>query len=72
MKYDKEFLKTLYESNTLEDFITLVDPSDIEDSRMRAIVAALKRSAQVLELEFNPISLKEPDKNIKSQETQGQ
>ena len=72
MKYDNEFLKTLYENNNLEDFITLVDPSDVEDSRTRAIIAALKRSVQVLELEFNPISLTKPEKSIKSQETQGQ
>ena len=72
MKHDNEFLKVLYESNSLEDFIEMVDPSEVADSRTRAIIAALKRSVQVLELEFNPISLKEPDKDLKSQETQGQ
>ena len=71
MKYDNEFLKTLYENNPLSDFIYLVDPSEIASPRTRAIIAALKRSVQVLELEFNPISLSEPEKNIKSLDTQG-
>lgn len=71
MKYDNDFLKTLYENNTLEDFIFIIDPSEVAEPRSRAIIAALKRSVQVLELEFNPISLDSPDKNIKSQETQG-
>jgi len=71
MKYDNEFLKTLYDNNTLADFVYLVDPSEIANPRTRAIIAALKRSVQVLELEFNPISLSEPEKNIKSLDTQG-
>ena len=69
--YDNDFVKTLYDNNKLEDFIFIIDPSEIADPRTRAIVAALKRSVQVLELEFNPISLSDPAKNIKSQDTQG-
>ena len=71
MKHTNEFLKELYDNNKLEDFIFLVEPSDVEDSRTRAIIAALKRSVQVLELEFKPISLVKPPKNIKSIDIQG-
>ena len=57
MLYDNNFIKTLYENNTLEDFIELINPSEVAEPRTRAILAALKRSVQVLELEFNPIKI---------------
>jgi hypothetical protein len=55
MKYDDNDLKELYESESLEEFISKINPTNIINPRTRAIVAALTRSARVLHLEFNPI-----------------
>ena len=63
MKYDNDYLKTLYNNHTLEEFLELVSPEDVSEPRTRAILAALKRSIQVLDLEFNPLVITEPSEN---------
>ncbi len=63
MKYDNDYLKTLYNAHTLEEFLELVNPEDISQPRTRAILSALKRSIQVLDLEFNPLVITGPSEN---------
>lgn len=67
MKYNEEYLKTLYESHNLEDFLNLVNENKIDDPYVRAIVSTLRRSVRTLNLHFNPISINTIQE--KSQET---
>ena len=67
MKYDNDYLKTLYDSNDLASFLSAVNVEEIVDLRKRAIIGALQRSIRVLHLEFNPIPLPEQSKKLKSQ-----
>ena len=67
MKYDQEYLKTLYENHTLDEFLELVNENKIDDPFLRAIVSTLRRSIRVLNLNFNPISINTIQE--KSQET---
>ena len=57
MKYDNEYLKTLYNNKELNEFLSVVSTEEISDPRLRAIIGALKRSITVLHLEFNPIEI---------------
>lgn len=57
MKYNEEYLKTLYESHNLEDFLNLVNEDKIDDPYVRAIISTLRRSTRTLNLYFNPISI---------------
>lgn len=57
MKYDQEYLKTLYESHNLKDFLKLVNEDKIDDPHVRAIISTLRRSVRTLNLHFNPISI---------------
>jgi hypothetical protein len=59
MKYDNEYLKTLYNDNDLDTFLSSVDVESVVDPRKRAIIGALKRSIQVLRLEFNPLVIRD-------------
>jgi hypothetical protein len=59
MKYDNDYLKQLYETQDLDTFLSSIDVQNIVDPRKRAIVGALKRSIQVLRLEFNPLPIKD-------------
>lgn len=70
MKYDNDYLKNLYNNNSLEDFLKLVNEKDVADPRTRAIIAALKRSIHVLHLEFNPIILDNPTERNKQSSNQ--
>lgn len=73
MKYDDEYLKTLYNNNNLADFLSLVNIDDVCDPRKKAIIGALKRSIRVLELEFNPIIINTPEhKSTKANQPQEQ
>lgn len=67
MKYDKDYLKTLFENHTIEEFLLVVKEEKIEDPFIRAIVSTLRRSIRALNLQFNPIIIN-PIQN-KSQET---
>lgn len=67
MRYDQDYLKTLYQNRTLEEFLDIVNEAKIDDPHTRAIVATLRRSVRTLNLQFNPILIK--PKNKKSQET---
>jgi len=67
MKYDQEYLKTLYDNHTLDEFLELVNENKIDDPFLRAIVSTLRRSIRVLNLNFNPISINTIQE--KSQET---
>lgn len=67
MRYDQDYLKTLYENHTLEEFLDVVKEDKIDDPHTRAIVSTLKRSVRTLNLQFNPIIIK--PKTKKSQET---
>jgi hypothetical protein len=67
MKYDNEYLKTLYDKNDLETFLSLVDVENIADSRKRAIIGALKRSIRVLNLDFNPLPIAQSPMKVKIQ-----
>lgn len=55
MKLDQQYLKTLYDNNSLADFLRLVSDEDVDDPRVRAIVSTLRRSVRNLHLEFHPI-----------------
>lgn len=66
MKYDNDFLKTLYDQNSLDVFLSSIDINSIEDRRMKAIIASLKRSISVLDLEFNPIPLNRDNEKVNS------
>lgn len=57
MKFDKEYLKTLFNTHSLQKFLELVNEEDIEDNDVRAIVSTLKRSIHSLDIELNPITL---------------
>lgn len=63
MKYDDEYLKTIYKNNTLEEFLNKISPEDLSNPRTRAIIGALQRSIRVLDLQFNPIFIKAPMEN---------
>ena len=67
MKYDNDYLKTLYDENDLETFLSLVDVGDIADPRKKAIIGALKRSIRVLNLDFNPLPIAQSSKQVKIQ-----
>ena len=67
MKYDNDYLKTLYDENDLETFLSLVNVEDIADLRKRAIIGALKRSIRVLNLDFNPLPIAQTSKQVKIQ-----
>jgi hypothetical protein len=67
MKYDDDYLKTLYDGNDLQTFLSLINVESIADPRKRAIISALKRSIHVLYLEFNPLHLKETTTKAKIQ-----
>ena len=66
MTHDHEYLRTLYNNNTLENFLKLVVEEDIDDPYTRAIVSTLKRSIRTLHLQYNPIVFSNTQK--KSQE----
>ena len=55
MKLDQHYLKTIYDNNSLSDFLRLISEEDIDDPRTRSIVSTLRRSIRNLHLEFNPI-----------------
>jgi hypothetical protein len=55
MKLDQQYLKTLYDNNSLTDFLRLVSDEDIDDPHVRAIVSTLRRSVRNLHLELHPI-----------------
>ena len=57
MKYDNDYLRTLYQNNSLSEFLALVNVDDVSDPRKKAIISTLKRSITVLDLEFNPIPI---------------
>jgi hypothetical protein len=59
MKYDNDFLATLYGNNDLESFLALVEPEKIVDLRTRAIIFTLKESMQSLKLQFSSLQLNE-------------
>jgi|AntRauTorcE11897_2_1112592.scaffolds.fasta_scaffold00078_58 hypothetical protein len=63
MKLDHQYLKTIYENNSLQDFLRLVSEEDIDDPRLRAIVSTLRRSVRNIHLEFNPIFSNSPEEN---------
>jgi len=67
MKYDKEYLTDLYNSHSLEEFLEIVNIDNVSDMRTKAIIGALKRSINVLHLEFNPLRIKETSNKLKSQ-----
>ena len=67
MKYDNDYLKTLYDENDLETFLSLVNVEDIADHRKKAIIGALKRSIRVLNLDFNPLPIAQSSKQVKIQ-----
>jgi len=67
MKYDNDYLKTLYDENDLETFLSLVNVEDIADPRKKAIIGALKRSIRVLNLDFNPLPIAQSSKKVKIQ-----
>ena len=67
MLYDQDYLRTLYQNHSLEEFLEIVNEEKIDDPYTRAVVSTLKRSIRTLHLQFNPIIIK--DKTNKSQET---
>ena len=67
MKYDNEYLKTLYDCNDLESFLSIVNVENIIDPRKKAIIGALQRSIRVLNLEFNPIPTDKTTSKLKKQ-----
>ena len=67
MLYDHDYLRTLYQSHGLEEFLKIVNEDKIDDPYTRAIISTLKRSILTLNLQFNPIII--DDKTNKSQET---
>lgn len=68
MKYDDNYLRTLYIQHDLMGFLELVDVGEVQSPRLRAVLGAIKRSIDVLYLEFNPLP---PNQSIKKINTQG-
>jgi len=68
MKYDNDYLKDLYDNNDLDEFLNSINVDNVVCPRTKAIIGALKRSMNMLRLEFNPLQLENHPKN---QNTQG-
>jgi hypothetical protein len=55
MKLDDDYLRTLYNTKSFDEFLDIVNTDNLSNPRTTAILTALIRSRQVLNIHLNPI-----------------